>query len=199
MVGVEKITDVILGEARAKADELLSEAQTRSQEMYADARRACETIYRESRVNAEKVLAEQKERTSSAADMRMRQAMLAVKQGIIDEMLEAAEKKMATQDPGAYFEMILSILAGAVHAGAGEICFSEADLARMPADFSAKVDAVAKAKNGKLVISKNPERISDGFILKYGGVEENCTLQAIFAERRDALRDQVSAMLWQER
>ncbi len=38
--------------------------------------------------------------------------------------------------------------------------------------------------------------IDNGFILAYGGIEENCSIEAMFAEKRDELRDQVRKILF---
>ena len=35
-----------------------------------------------------------------------------------------------------------------------------------------------------------------GFVLLYGGIEENCTVRALFDARREALQDQVHALLF---
>ena len=37
---------------------------------------------------------------------------------------------------------------------------------------------------------------SRGFILIYGGIEENCSIDAMFAEKRDELLDQVRKILF---
>ena len=57
-------------------------------------------------------------------------------------------------------------------------------------------DAAAKALGGSLKLSKDPAPVKNGFILKYGGIEENCSLDALFASRTDALVDKVNAALW---
>ena len=44
--------------------------------------------------------------------------------------------------------------------------------------------------------SEDPGRIKSGFILSYGGIEENCSLDAIFAEKAETLRDLANSILW---
>ena len=62
----------------------------------------------------------------------------------------------------------------------GEIFFSARDLKRMPAGFQDEVKKAAESKNGSLTVSEEGRNIENGFILAYGGIEENCTLQAMF-------------------
>ena len=78
----------------------------------------------------------------------------------------------------------------------GEIFFSARDLKRMPAGFQDEVKKAAESKNGSLTVSEEGRNIENGFILAYGGIEENCTLQAMFDAKRDELSDKVHHLLF---
>ena len=78
----------------------------------------------------------------------------------------------------------------------GEIYFSSDDLARMPKGFEEKIQAIAREKGGSLMLGKEPGNITDGFILVYGGIEENCTLKALLDAKKDQLQDKVSEILF---
>ena len=55
----------------------------------------------------------------------------------------------------------------------------------------------AAEKNGvRLTVSDKPAAIKNGFILNYGGVEENCTIDALFDQSRDDLLDKVKEILF---
>ena len=79
---------------------------------------------------------------------------------------------------------------------AGEIFFAASDLARMSNDFRAEVEKSAASKGGSLVISEEGRKIENGFVLAYGGIEENCTLQAIFDAKKDELSDKVHRIIF---
>ena len=49
---------------------------------------------------------------------------------------------------------------------------------------------------GSLTVSPEAAPIDNGFILKYGGIEENCSLRALFSSMKDQLQDKVNAALW---
>lgn len=66
----------------------------------------------------------------------------------------------------------------------------------MPADFEKNIHAAAEEKGGSLVLSREPKAIEDGFILVYGGIEENCTLKALLDAKKDELQDKVNEILF---
>ena len=54
----------------------------------------------------------------------------------------------------------------------------------------------AAGKGGSLTLSKEQRTLDGGFILIYGGIEENCTIRALFDARRETLQDQVHGLLF---
>ena len=123
-------------------------------------------------------------------------AILAAKQAIIEEMLAAAHRELLAKPDEAYFAWMEQLLSRFVTDRAGEIYVSKRDLERMPDDFPAKIEKAAQEKGGSLVLKKEPREIDGGFVLVYGGVEENCSAGALFASQRDELADKVHAMLF---
>ena len=66
----------------------------------------------------------------------------------------------------------------------------------MPDGFEKKIQAAAREKGGSLVLQKEPKDIADGFLLVYGGVEENCTWEALMDAKKDRLQDRVNEILF---
>ena len=85
--------------------------------------------------------------------------------------------------------MIASLLTKNALAIDGEILFGKNDLSRIPSDFEKRIEDIAKEKGGSLKLVKEPAPISDGFILRYGMIEENCTLKALFETNKNRLKD----------
>ena len=196
MAGVNKITEEILQEAKAAVDELLGEARKKADEITAEAEAEASKIMEASAQETARIAAQQEERAKSSAQMRQRQAVLSAKQEVIDQVIDTAYQKLAGQDAPGYFGMIEKLLKKNVHAGDGELLLSKADIARLPEGFAKIAAGIAKEAGGNLKISEVPAKIANGFILKYGGVEENCSLDALFAQARETLRDKISSILW---
>ena len=196
MAGIDNIVNQILQEAAQKAEGLIAQGQEKAGEIAKQAQAEADKLKETSLQAARKRVKDLEERAKSQSALRRRQALLGAKQEIIDEIIDKAYKKLETQDDAEYFSMVAALAEKAARSGDGEICFNSEDLERIPADFAAKLDKIAAAKGGSLKISKSPAKIRSGFILSYGGIEENCTLDAIFAEKKEALRDLVNSILW---
>ena len=66
----------------------------------------------------------------------------------------------------------------------------------MPEGFEEEIREIAGKNGGTLVLSKEPRKISGGFVLVYGGIEENCSFRAMFNSRKDELSDEVHRILF---
>ena len=69
-----------------------------------------------------------------------------------------------------------------------------ADLGRLPADFEAQVNRAAG--RGHITVSRTPCSLPDGFLLVCGGIDVNCTFDALFEAEADALQDIAGGLLF---
>jgi V/A-type H+-transporting ATPase subunit E len=111
-------------------------------------------------------------------------------------VIEKAYRKLGAQDAGSYFEMIIKLIRANVRPANGEIIMTEKDLKRLPENFEAKIQEIAEEKKGSLKLSEKTAEIGNGFILRYGGVDENCSFRALFDDRMNDLQDAVHRTLW---
>ncbi len=196
MTGLEKMQSQILDEARRSADEILKQAEKEAREIREEAGKSAQA---ESSRILEKSRAEVKniqERTLSSCALQRRQILLEAKQEIIARILEKAYYTLIEADEDTYFRIIRKMLEKYTAGQAGEICFSERDLGRMPEGFEKEIQEIAEKNGGTLVLSKEPRKISGGFVLVYGGIEENCSFRAMFNSRKDELSDEVHKILF---
>lgn len=199
MAGLEKIVEQILQEAKAEADAVVNKAKTEAEQVIAKANDDAAKIKAQAdeKINIEK--SSGASRAKSSSDLKKRQAILKAKQAIINDMIDKAYDKMTTFSDDRYFEIIEKCLVKSVQPKAGEICFSKKDIARLPKDMSDRIDKIAEARGGTLTISKEHKNIDGGFILVYGGIEENCSFKAMFNAEREKLADKVNTFLFVEK
>ena len=88
------------------------------------------------------------------------------------------------------------MLEKSVLAESGQIRFNAADQKRLPAGFEKKIAAIAEKKGGALTVSQETCDIDGGFLLVYGGIEENCSFAAMFAAEKENLQDKVHTLLF---
>ena len=196
MNGLDKIIAQILDDADSEAKEILTAAEKESEEIR---KAASESVKKLEAENAEKLSQKEKlymERIASSADLKKRQAILLAKQQVIAGMLEKAHEALLEKEDAEYFALIEKMLGRFALDKTGAIYFSKRDLDRLPKGFEAVIEKAAEKKGGSLVLVKEPKNIDGGFVLVYGGVEENCSFKAIFSARKDELSDKVHEMLF---
>lgn len=188
--------DQILNEAKAAADSKLKEAEAKAEELLGEAKTEAARINESISRKSEKEVADYRERVESSIDLQKRTKILAAKQDLIKELLDKSYESLTGMDASGYFDMLLKLLEKYVLPQEGEIFFSAEDLKRLPAGYEAEVKKTAGAKGGALKVSGEGRNIENGFVLAYGGIEENCTLRAMFDEKKEELSDKVREILF---
>ena len=88
-----------------------------------------------------------------------------------------AKAELKGLETGAYFDMILKLAVKSAQPGEGELLLSKKDLERLPEGFEDRLNASLKDKGAVLHISGDTRDIDGGFVLTYGGIEENCSIE----------------------
>lgn len=196
MTGLEKITGQIIEEAKTAAAAKLKEAQQEADRILSGAKEQCAAMQTEADEQRASSRELYESRVKSSMEQQRRTELLRARQEIIAEVIDEAYQKLSTEDTESYFLTMEKLLNTYALAADGEIYFSSDDLARMPADFEGRIHAAAEKKGGSLTLQKEPKAIENGFVLVYGGVEENCTLKALFDAKKDLLQDKVNEILF---
>lgn len=196
MTGLDKILSQIQHEAEEAAASVLAKAKNEAADIksaaIAKGKAESEIIAQQSKSAVEDVLA----RAASAAALQKRKAILTAKQQIISDTITKAQQSLYQLPQEQYFGIILKMAEKFTLPQEGEILFSAADLKRLPEGFETTLNNAIKAKGASLKISSNPRNIDGGFILAYGGVEENCSFEALFSSAHDSLQDKVHQLLF---
>lgn len=196
MTGLEKMVSQIVDEAKAEAESRKKAAQEEADKIVSEAKAEAEKLIGQSQEQSETDAANYLERVKSSADLQRRTVILQAKQEVIASVLEKAYTSLDTMDEKAYFEMIRKMLEKFTLSESGEIYFSAADLNRLPAGFEKEISDIAAKKGGSLTLKKESKEIENGFILVYGGIEENCTFRALFNTQKDVLQDKIHQELF---
>lgn len=197
MAGVDTIKNEILQEAEESAKGIIAEAEKAKADRIeaAKAEIADTTAKNEAKAKAES--AAHISRAEAKAESEGRRAVLSARSEVINDVIEKAYEKLKGRDSASYFSMLIDMVGAAAHGEEGTIVLSPADMQRLPSDFENNVKAAAAKKGGSLKLDTNGDpAIDSGFVLKYSGLDENCSLKAIFDSRRTDLADIVYRKLW---
>ena len=196
MAGLDKIIEQILSDAQNQVSDIQEAARNEAEQILVDAKKVCETMILEASEKEKELERLNESRIQSSAEQQRKIAILRAKQEMIREVLDEAYQVLKNQDVNSYFETIKKLIQTYAFPEDGEIYFSKEDRERMPAGFETSILEAASKAGGSLKLMKESKPIEDGFILVYGGIEENCTFRALIDAKKDELQDTVNQILF---
>lgn len=194
MSGLEKILQQIKDDSDSAVAKIKGEAERsateKKQKILREAEKETAAIAARASAECEDI----KARAESSAALAKKQAMLNAKQQIISQIISKAHKHLLSLPENEYFGIIEKMIAKNAHKNEkGSIAFNKSDSKRLPKGFN---DKLSKLSGGMLTLSDTAVNIDGGFVLVYGGIEENCSFDAIFSEKYDELQDEVYSLLF---
>lgn len=193
MSGIDKIIQEIETNAAQSCDSVLAQARQKADVIIADAQKEADQILADGKEKTAAHVADIKKRGDSAAELEEKRVMLYTKQQIINTMLGEGLSTAKSLPKEEYFKLILDMVGKYSLEDDGVIFFGENDTHRLPVDFLSELNRAAK---GGIVLSSKSAPIDAGFILKYGGIEQNCSFDAIFAGEAENLSDKAGRLLF---
>lgn len=199
MAGLESIIGQIREASEETAAGIMREAEKEASRILEEAGQEAEKECAQIRQRSEREVKDILERGRSAAQLKLRRDILDKKQEIIGKILEEALFTVKHLEPEAYFDAIVRLAVQSAMEGEGILYFSEADKKRMPPDMEERLNAELWKRSGKkavLRISEETRPIEGGFVLRYDGIEENCSFDAMFDFAREQLQDAAQQVLF---
>ncbi|MBS6063568.1 V-type ATP synthase subunit E [Criibacterium bergeronii] len=197
MTGLDKILDEIKLKGQQKAKKIDEEAQKLSSEILQKAELALAQQKEEFAKQNEKFEKLELEKGLSSALSQKNKEILKSKQELIVEVIEDAKKYISNLDKDKSNEFWGKIAAKYAHKEDGIIKLNSKI---QDQDKAAFVDSLNKAleqnSKGKLTLSDDTIKSDTGFVMIYGDVEENCTLDAVMDNNQELLQDKLNEYLF---
>lgn len=191
MTGLERILAEITEEAQETARQTILKAQAEARKIEEEARRTCEEEMRRAEEAIKQADAQIKVQTEAAAQRSAKRIILKEKQSLIAQTIQTAKQTTETMETADYFAYMGKLLERYAHKGeTGELILSKADKERATEAFLKQA-----AKLG-LTLSAEEGQWTSGFCIRYGGVEENCTIGALIDEKQETLTEIVQVILF---
>lgn len=159
----QKMTDEIINSARSEAEKILADAAKKTAQLSENSKSSC-ALYEKNRLLTEKL-------------------------NIINNAVDTAAHSLKNMDSDEYFKAVETLVIKYSHDGEGELLMNERDRAAVPDGFMESLNKKLKEKNASVSLADENAKIDSGVIIRYGGIEENCTFGALIGEKRDEIRD----------
>lgn len=200
MDGAKKIKDRIIEDARKRAGKIIEDARLEAQSIIKDAEKQAFQRVAIMTEKAKEEAALYKQRFRAAGEMEDKRNILKMRQDTIDEAFSAALSRIAELPDDKYGLFMEDVLFKAAKDGEGELIINKKDKQRLGQQFVDNINAKFKAMGKKAMLKLAGEDLSScgGFILRYGEMEINCTLEVLLNMARPNLEAEVAAILFGE-
>ena len=133
------------------------------------------------------------------AEMEATKSVLSVKQEMVASAFDAAQEEIVNMPRDKYTQFLARMAADAATVGEEEIILNEADKKELGKDVCKAANELLQAKGvpGALTLSEDTADISGGLIVRFGGIETNCSIDALIRQRRSGLSTEIAAVLFE--
>ena len=199
MNGIDRITDRIEADAREQAKAIIAEAEAKCAEIRKKKEKKAQERYLQLIRNGTKDCESGLERRKSAAEMDAKKSVLALKQDCVAEAFDMAKRRLADMPEDSYVGFLASLAASAAADGSGEIVLSTRDRERCGKVVLERANAALAAKGltPALTLAADSREISGGLILRQGGVEVNCSIEALVEALKGPMTADVARTLFE--
>lgn len=199
MNGIDRITDRIEADAREQAKAIIAEAEAKCAEIRKENEKKAQERYLQLIRNGTKDCESGLERRKSAAEMDAKKSVLALKQDCVAEAFDMAKRRLADMPEDSYVGFLASLAASAAADGSGEIILSARDRERCGKAVLERANAALAAKGltPALTLAADSREISGGLILRQGGVEVNCSIEALVEALKGPMTADVARTLFE--
>ena len=199
MKGTEKIIAHIRADGDAEAKKIIDAASKQAEEKRAESFKAAlseyEKLMQAGNAECEDILSGSRR----LAEMEAKKSVLSVKQEMISAAFDAAREEIVNMPRDKYTQFLARMAAEAAAIGMEEIVLNARDKAEVGKSVCKAANELLSAKGtpGKLTVSEDTADISGGVIVRFGGIETNCSIDALIRQRRSGLSTEVAAALFE--
>lgn len=199
MKGTEKIIAHIRADGDAEAKKIIDAASKQAEEKRAESFKAAlseyEKLMQSGNAECEDILSGSRR----IAEMEAKKSVLSVKQEMISAAFDAAREEIVNMPRDKYTQFLARMAAEAAASGMEEIVLNARDKAEVGKAVCKAANELLSAKGtpGKLTVSEDTADISGGVIVRFGGIETNCSIDALIRQRRSGLSTEVAAALFE--
>lgn len=188
MNGLEKITQRILSDSKSRCASIISDAEAQAREITEKSLEAAGLEARKIEELSKKEIKQISENTNSACESIRKRAVLGAKCDIINSWINKAKEHIESLEKDKYFEFVASVAVKHHSAGDGILFMRCEDVENLPEGFLDSINRKIEGDGGHFSEIRSAD-IGLGCVISYGDIEENCTVDALFDEKSDEIKD----------
>lgn len=198
MADITKLTSKIINEAQKKQDNLVAEAKEELTQAFQIKQQQLEKEKKQHLVRYEKELQRELSLKVSDLHVKMRNQVLAAKQGVLDDLFAEARLELQQISATDFADFVLRKLTNLSLTGEVELIFGEYSSSLVTDDqFAQWSQALAE----KITLKKSDQVIPNrsGVVFKQAEIEFNYLFEALLDAKEEALSYQLLDLIFDER
>lgn len=198
MADITKLTSKIINEAQKKQDNLVAEAKEELTQAFQIKQQQLEKEKKQHLVRYEKELQRELSLKVSDLHVKMRNQVLAAKQGVLDDLFAEAKLELQQISAADFADFVLRKLTNLSLTGEVELIFGEYSSSLVTDDqFAQWSQALAE----KITLKKSDQVIPNrsGVVFKQAEIEFNYLFEALLDAKEEALSYQLLDLIFDER
>lgn len=198
MADITKLTSKIINEAQKKQNHLVAEAEEELAQNLQIKKQQLEKEKEQHLKRYEKELQRELSLKVSDLHVKMRNQVLAAKQGVLDELFTAAKQELQQISAADFADFVLRKLQQAPFTGEVELIFGEQTRALVTPEMLANW---AQAVADKMILKKSEQTIPNrsGVVFKQAEIELNYLFEALLDAKEETLSYQLLDLIFTER
>lgn len=194
MNNIDNIISHIKNSADATVEKILKDAESEVKNIKDEAENKLKQEVDALNKKCEQELKNIGERSITSSEIKKQKLKLSAKNEVILDTIEKAKEKILALDDKAYVDMLKKLFSKNIPDKDCVIKFNEKDLKRLPKDFFDEL--VSSAKGCKVSIAKEPINIDGGFVIDFGDIIWNLSINSLIDQNIEAITDKVNKLLF---
>jgi len=190
-MALQDIVDKIINDAKEESEQIVNQGNSVYSQTLKEEKEKLDDYYEKkgSRLNQE--IDNYRLRQQQVVDLEARKQLLQVKQEEISAFFDKAKEKLLQMSEDDYQNIMLKILEKSIEHDNSEILIGEHDQKRLNKTFIEK----AQKKWTQLKLSNTIVPGAYGFVINFGPVEINCTLDSLLKQEKEEIIISLNKMI----
>jgi len=190
-MALQDIVDKIIADAKEEAQQIINQGNNTYSQTLKEEKKKLDDYYDKKRSRLNQEIDNYRLRQQQVVDLEARKQLLQVKQEEISSFFDKAKETLVQMPEDDYQNIMLKILEKSIEHDNSEILIGEYDQKRLNKKFIEK----AQKKWPQLKLSNAIVPGAYGFVINFGSVEINCTIDSLLKQEKEEIIISLNKMI----